>query len=236
MWDTKKTSELILLAQAGDAYAREELLSENVPLVKSLIKKFLGRGFDYDDLFQTGMIGLIKAIDGFNVEKGVRLSTYAVPLILGEVKKFVRDYNSVKIPRSIKELQQKIKAHQAKRLAQNEKEPTVEELSRELSCSREDVLVAIESMSACASLDEKNEDGLSILDVLEQKSDRASIFDRLALEQCLLTLDDRAKKVILMRFFREKTQTEVAKMLGISQVQVSRIESKAIETLRKKLK
>lgn len=236
MWETNKTSKLILLAQSGDALAREKLLNENVPLVKSLIKKFLGRGFDYDDLFQTGMIGLIKAIDGFNVEKGVRLSTYAVPLILGEVKKFVRDYNSVKIPRSIKELQQKIKAYQAKKLAQSEKEPTIEELSRELACNYEDVLVAVESMTACASLDEKNEDGLSILDIVEQKSDRASVFDRLALEQCLLTLDERAKKVILMRFFREKTQTEVAKMLGISQVQVSRIEAKAIESLRKKLK
>ena len=236
MWDSGRTSSLILLAQSGDACARETLLNENVPLVKSLIKKFLGRGFDYDDLFQTGMIGLIKAIDGFDVKKGVRLSTYAVPLILGEVKKFVRDYNSVKIPRSIKELQQKIKAYQAKRLALCEEEASVEEVSRALNASKEDVLVAIESMSACTSLDEKNEDGLSILDVLEQKSDRACIFDRLALEQSLLTLDERAKKVILMRFFREKTQTEVAKMLGISQVQVSRIEAKAIDSLRKKLK
>ncbi len=236
MWDSKRTNELILLAQGGDNYAREQLLAENVPLVKSLIKKFLGRGFDYDDLFQTGMIGLIKAIDGFDTQKGVRLSTYAVPLILGEVKKFVRDYNSVKIPRSIKELQQKIKAYQLSLISLGKDEPTIEQICKALCADKEDVLVAIESMASCASLDEKNEDGLSILDVLEQKNDRASIFDRLALEQCLATLDERAKKVILMRFFREKTQTEVAKMLGISQVQVSRIEAKAIESLRKKLK
>ncbi len=236
MWDSAQTNRLILLAQSGENSAREQLLAENVPLVKSLIKKFLGRGFDYDDLLQTGMIGLIKAIDGFDTSKGVRLSTYAVPLILGEVKKFVRDYNSVKIPRSIKELQQKIKTCQMIRISCGKEEPTVEELAKELCASKEDVLVAIESMSSCASLDEKNEDGLCILDVLEQKNDRACIFDRLALEQCLATLDERAKKVILMRFFREKTQTEVAKMLGISQVQVSRIESKAIDTLRKKLK
>ena len=187
-------------------------------------------------MFQTGMIGLIKAIDGFDTEKGVRLSTYAVPLILGEVKKFVRDYNTVKIPRSIKELQQKIRFYQQSRLSLSGCEPTLDELCRELCCPREDVLVAIESMNCCTSLDEKNEDGLSMHDVLEQRSDRTPVCDRVALQQCLSQLDARAKKVILMRFFREKTQTEVAKMLGISQVQVSRIEAKAIDSLRKKLK
>lgn len=236
MWDSGRTNELILLAQNGDSTSREKLLKENVPLVKSLVKKFLGRGLDYDDLYQTGMIGLIKAIDGFDTKKGVRLSTYAVPLILGEVKKLVRDYNTVKIPRSIKELQQKIRFYQAKTVSASGSEPSIEQICAELSCQREDVLVAIESMNCCASLDEKNDEGLSMLDVLEQKSDRAGVCDRVALAQSLDKLDARAKKVILMRFFREKTQTEVAKMLGISQVQVSRIEAKAIESLRKKLK
>lgn len=226
--------ELIKRARNGDKLARDKLADKNIPLVKSIAKKYLGRGIEYDDLMQTGLVGLIKAIDGFDVSRNVQFSTYAFPMVLGEIKKLVRDYNTVKIPRSIKELQQKVNYYSQQCQAESGTVPTVEQIAKKLNCKQEDVVIAIESQNCCSSLDEKTPDGLGIIDTVAAE-ERIKINDKLALYECLKRLDERSRKVILLRFFREKTQTDVANMLGISQVQVSRIESKALKTLKQKM-
>lgn len=237
-WDTEKTNQLIKLSKAGDAKAKEALVKENEPLVKSIVKRFLGRGADFDDLFQVGNIGLLKAISGFDEKFGVRFSTYAVPMIIGEVKRYIRDDNTVKMPRSLKELQQKIRFCRQKLSIQNGREPGIMEIAHELGCAEEDIILALESMNGCASLDEPCYDDASTskMDTLECETQKMPIWDKLALRQCLDQLDTRERQVILLRYYRDMTQTKVAQMFGISQVQVSRIESRAMEKLRRKLK
>jgi len=237
MWDTENTLSLIRQSQGGSLEARERLLNENAPLIKSIVKRYLGRGADFDDLFQLGNIGLLKAIQGFDASYNVRFSTYAVPLIIGEIKRYIRDNNTVKMPRSLKEMQTRLRyAHQTL-TAQLNREPHLSELMKEVNASREDVILALDSMNTCASLDEPaySDSDISLADTVEDKSRSASFIDKMALRECIGQLDERERKIILLRYYRNYTQTKIAEMLGISQVQISRIESRALEKLRKKM-
>ena len=236
-WDYEHTLKLIELSKAGDACARETLIKENAPLVKSIVKRFLGRGVDYEDLFQIGSIGLLKAISGFDASFNVRFSTYAVPMVTGELKRFIRDNTMVKMPRSLKELQQKIRYCRQSLTLKNGCEPRTEDIAKELNCSVEDIILALDSMNPCASLDEPvfDEAGTTQMDLLEDKRIRPLITDKLALRQCLHQLDDKEKKVIFLRYYKDFTQTRIAEIMGISQVQISRIESRTLEKLRRKL-
>ncbi len=236
-WQKENTNKLIELSQQGDISAREQLIKENAPLVKSIVKRYLNRGADFDDLYQVGLMGLLKAISGFNLNFEVRFSTYAVPMVNGEIKRFVRDNNAVKMPRSIKEMQQKIRYARQKLSLALSREPGAMEIAKEIGADIEDVLVALESMQVPSSLDEPvfDESGSTLQDIIEDKNEKASLTDKLALYQCLDQLDDREKKIILLRYFKDMTQTKIADIMGISQVQISRIESKVIEKLRRKL-
>ncbi|MBR6766141.1 MAG: SigB/SigF/SigG family RNA polymerase sigma factor [Clostridia bacterium] len=233
----KETLILIKEAQSGDENALAVLVSENAPLVKSIVKHYLSRGSDYDDLFQVGNLGLLKAIKGFDTAFDVRFSTYAVPMINGEVKRFVRDNNSVKMPRSLKELQQKIRYARQRLSLSLQEEPGAVDIAKEIGVPLEDVLFALESMQTPKSLDEPvfDEAGASLKDVIADKNDRATVCDKLALYQCLEQLEEREKKIILLRYFKDMTQTKIADIMGISQVQISRIESKVLEKLKRKL-
>ena len=236
-WEQENTKKLIILSQKGDIEARDKLIRENAPLVKSIVKRFLNRGVDYDDLFQVGTIGLLKAISGFDASFDVKFSTYAVPMICGEIKRFVRDNNTVKMPRSLKELQQKIRYARQKLSLSLSREPGAMEIAKEIGADIEDVLYALESMQAPSSLDEPvyDESESTLKDIIADKRDKASLIDKLSLYQCLDQLEEREKKIILLRYFKDMTQTKIADIMGISQVQISRIESKVIDKLRRKL-
>lgn len=236
-WEKEKTNRLISLSQKGDKLAREELIKENAPLVKSLVKRYLNRGSEFEDLYQVGLMGLLKAISGFDTGFDVCFSTYAVPMINGEIKRFVRDNNSVKMPRSLKELQQKIRYARQKLSLSLNREPGAKEISEEIGVPTEDVLFAIESMQSPQSLDEPvfDESGSTLKEIIEDKNNKTSINDKLALYQCLNQLEDREKKIIILRYFKDMTQTKTADIMGVSQVQISRIESRVLDKLRKKL-
>ena len=183
-------------------------------------------------------MGLLKAISGFNTQFDVRFSTYAVPMIHGEIKRFIRDNNPVKMPRSLKEMQQKIRYCHQQLCLKLGREPGTLEIAQELNCELEEVLFALESMNTCASLDEPSyeDGGATAMDLLEDKSERAAIWDRLALRQCLEQLEERERQIILLRYYKNYTQARIAQLMGISQVQISRIESRTLEKLRKKMK
>lgn len=236
-WDTEDTAELIALSQKGDVDARSKLVSENEPLVRSVVKHFIGRA-EYEDLMQVGNIGLLKAIAGFNASYNVRLSTYAVPLISGEVKRFVRDNGTVKMPRSLKDLQQKLRYARRTLAVEKGREASVEEIGERMGCDVETVLYVLESMNGTVSLDEPlSDDGeTTLIDTVEDRKRGVSTENKLALRQCLDQLEEKEKKVILLRYFKNFTQSRVADMLGVSQVQVSRIESKTLKKLQRKLK
>lgn len=236
-WETENTLINIKKAQQKDKNALENLIQENAPLVKSIIKHYLNRGAEYDDLFQVGNLGLIKAVYGFCPDFNVRFSTYAVPLINGEVKRYIRDNNSVKMPRSLKEMQQKIRYARQKLSVSLNREPGANDIAKEINASIEDVLLCLESMQTLKSIDEPvlNEDSLTLKEVLVDKKEKANLTDKLALYECIDQLEEREKKIILLRYFKNLTQTKTADIMGVSQVQISRIESKVLDKLKRKL-
>lgn len=235
----ENTTELILAAQEGDMEAREKLMQENSPLVRSIIKRYMGRMVEYDDLFQIGSVGLMKAIQGFDPGYGVRLSTYAVPLIHGELKRYIRDNNTVKLPRSLKEMQVKVKQCHEELCASLGREPGVQEIADAMGCELEDVLTALDSLRSPFSLDETVfEDGggtATYMEMLEDSTDNAPLPDLLTLKECISQLEPREQKILALRYFKNYTQTHIARLMGLSQVQISRLESKILKKLRVKM-
>lgn len=233
--------ELIRKSQAGDKDAREKLVLNNVGLVWSIVRRFINRGHEPDDLFQIGVIGLIKAIDKFDLSFEVKFSTYAVPMIMGEIKRFLRDDGIIKVSRSLKENAGKIKGAREKLTYQFGREPTIEEISDDLDLPREDVVMALESNTEVDSLNKTiyRGDGNSIylIDKLEDEAADESdlVIDKLDLKETIESLDEKDQKIILLRYFQDKTQTEIAEELGISQVQVSRLEKKILTKMREKM-
>lgn len=229
----------IALAQQNNKEIMEELVLNNSGLVWNIVKRFNGRGYEKEDLYQIGVMGLIKAIKRFDTNLDVQLSTYAVPYILGEIKRFIRDDGPIKISRSIKELNSKINELQNKNLKEAGQELSVKEVARKLNVSKEEVAVAIESARPLESINEEaynEENGESKISKISNKEDDVNkLINRLTINRLIQELDEREKKIIILRYFREKTQTEVANLLGISQVQVSRIEKKILNSMRTKI-
>jgi len=233
------TQLLIRRAQEGDKMAREQVINENVGLVWSIVRRFLGRGQEADDLFQIGVIGLMKAVDKFDLSFEVMFSTYAVPMISGEIKRYLRDNNSlIKMSRSIKENGWKIKAAQERLNFELGRDATLEELAAATELSMEDVVTALEAGSEIESIYKTVYQGdgneIYLVDrIREEKNDAESLIDRMTGEQLLESLTKEERLLITSRYFDDKTQVETAKLLGISQVQVSRLEKKILLKMRK---
>ena len=228
-------------AQEGDKFEMDRLIRENNGLIWSIVKRFMNRGYEVEDLYQIGCMGFIKSIKRFDTNFEVKLSTYSVPYILGEIKRFIRDDGPIKVSRSIKELNTKINELKRHYLL-NGKEITLEQICRELKIQKEDAIIAMESTNAVESMDAaanaENKDGkqMTVFDKISTgKNEEEMITNRMVVNQLINELQDRDKEIILLRFFKEKTQTEVAKILGISQVQVSRIERKVLNEMKSKL-
>lgn len=233
MIDSIETSELVRLAQNGDDIAKEKLISFNAPLIKSIVKRYLNKGIEYDDLYQLGAMGFVKAINNFNTEFNVKFTTYAVPMIAGEIKRFLRDDGSIKVSRSIKHTWIKIKNYVNDYQQEHGKTPSIENISSALEISKNDLILAMEASSVPLSLNEASgEDDLSLIDKVSDNFSVDKFFDKLTMREMINNLSAREKQIIIMRYYLDKTQAEIAKELGVSQVQVSRIENKVLKDLR----
>lgn len=235
-----ETMQLIEQAHKGDKTARDRLVMENVGLVWSIVRRFTGRGCELEDLFQIGSIGLIKAIDKFDTSYEVRFSTYAVPMITGEIKRFLRDDGMIKVSRSIKEMGARVSAARESLSGLFGREPTIEELAGELGASREEVAASLEAGAQVESIyapsGSGEENNLSLLDKLAQeKEENEDLLNRLVLGELLKTLDKKEREIIVRRYFYNQTQSQIARILGISQVQVSRMEKRILKDMRERL-
>lgn len=237
MLSHEETLRLISSAQSGDENAKEKLLYHNYPLIKSLVRRYLSKGVEYDDLFQLGSLGFLKATKGFDPSFGVMFSTYAVPMILGEIKRYMRDDGNIKISRSIKVLYYKIAKFSDEYKKANQQDPTIETIATALECEQADVVLAVESARGTLSLfdkpDSSSGNSRMYIDKIEGKQSPDKILNKIALKDAIKTLDEREQKILLLRYFRDKTQGEIAIYFGVSQVQISRIESKIMQKLRK---
>ncbi len=226
-------------AQGGDTALLEKLVTQNSGLVWNIVRRFNYRGYELEDLYQIGVIGLIKAIKRFDSEFEVQLSTYAVPYILGEIKRFIRDDGPIKVSRSLKELGMKIREVQKEHIRKTGQEIGIIEIAKSLNTSKEEVALALDSMNPVESIYAEKDDsekGLTLLDSLSSKQDEAEdIANQIALKEVINTLEEKEKQIILLRYYKQKTQTQVAKIIGISQVQVSRIEKKVLQAMKLKL-
>lgn len=234
----KEKMELLRKIREGDKNARNELINGNLRLVLSVIQRFTNRGENLDDLFQVGCIGLIKAIDNFDINQNVRFSTYAVPMIIGEIRRYLRDNNSVRVSRSLRDTAYHAMQIKERLTNENQKEPTVEEIAKEMKIKKEEVVMALEAIVEPVSLYEPlYNDGGDTIYVMDQVGDSNSDdnwIDEIVFKQSIEKLSDREKKILSMRFMQGKTQTEVAKEIGISQAQVSRLEKSAINNIKNK--
>lgn len=229
----------IKLAQEGKKEAMEELVKNNSGLVWNIVKRFTGRGIEAEDLYQIGTIGLIKAIKRFDIELEVQLSTYAVPYILGEIKRFIRDDGILKVSRQTKELAIKIKTMQRDYLNRKGEDISISELSKKLQVSKEEIAAAIDSTNPVDSIysnENTSDDNRMLIEKISTDKDEYSeLLNNITLKEIINKLDERERKIILLRFYKEQTQTQVGKILGITQVQVSRIEKKVLEKMKNKL-
>lgn len=227
---------LIKQAQSGNNTAREELINGSLRLVLSVIQRFTARGENLDDLFQVGCIGLIKAIDNFNTDLPVKFSTYAVPMIIGEIRRYLRDNNSVRVSRSIKDTAYRAMQVKEKLMAEHQEEPSISEIAKELNMSESEVVIALESIVSPMSLyDPVYSDGTDTIFVLDQVGDHnddKNWLDEIALKEAIKNLNVREKHILNLRFMQGKTQMEVSREIGISQAQVSRLEKCAIDKIK----
>lgn len=234
-------SEDIVKAQQGDQKAMTDLIEKNKGLIWSIVKRFRDRGYELEDLYQIGVMGFIKSIKRFDSNFDVRLSTYAVPYILGEIKRYLRDDGPIKVSRSIKEMGIKALEIKNEYYQKTGQEIRIEELAEKLNTSKEEIALALEAFKPINSIeeqlyDEKEEGGVTLLDRMASNIDEMAIVtNKLCLEQVLENLKEQEKQVILLRYYKGKTQSEIAKILGITQVQVSRIEKRSLEHMRVKL-
>lgn len=238
-FNSEKTIELIKKAQKGDKEAQSILVKENLGLVKSLITRFDNRGYDRDDIYQLGCIGLIKAIDKFDTTYGVRFSTYAVPMIIGEIKRFLRDDGIIKVSRSLKQTATKVKITKEALFKKLGRDPTIQEISKEIKIPKEDIIFALESNMHPDYLYDviHQDDGspIHLIDKISQDNsdNHESLINQIALKEALNKLKPRERQIIILRYFQDKTQSDIAEKLGISQVQVSRIEKKVLKIMKK---
>lgn len=234
-----ETIKLLKQAKRGSQEAREKLVNHNLRLVFNLIQRFEGRGYDLEDLFQIGTIGLLKAVDRFDPQYQVKFSTYAVPMIIGEIRRFLRDDSLVKVSRTAKDMAYRVNRAREELSKRNGREPTVGEIADQLGVKREDIVSALEAVkhpeSVHDTLYQDEGDPIYILDQLRHDGCENQLLENLAVRQVLEKLPPRYKEIILLRFFYDKTQAEVARIVGLSQVQISRLERRALEALRESL-
>lgn len=237
----EEKEELLIKIKSGNQEARENFIKGNLRLVLSVIKRFYGRGENMDDLFQVGCVGLIKAIDNFDLNQNVQFSTYAVPMIIGEIKRYLRDNNSIRVSRSVRDLAYRALAVKEKVLKEKGKEPTIAEVAKELGVNEEEIIISMDAIQEPISLQEPiygdNTDNIYVMD---QISDKKNIDDNwansIAISQAIKKLNEKEKMIINKRFFEGRTQMEVADEIGISQAQVSRLEKSAIEHIKRNYK
>lgn len=235
-----ETQQLLLKAKAGDKQAREELIAGNLRLVLSVIQRFANRGENADDLFQVGCIGLIKAIDNFNTDLDVRFSTYGVPMIVGEIRRYLRDNSTMRVSRAMRDTAYKVLQAKEAYMAEHQREPTVDEIARMLELKREDVVFALDAIVDPVSLYEPvysdSGDTICVMDqVRDSKNTDENWLEQIALREAIAKLSDREKRILSLRFFQGKTQMEVSTEVGISQAQVSRLEKNALRQIKKDL-
>ena len=236
-----ETAVLIRRAQAGEKEAREVLIEQNLGLVHHIVKRFAGRGYEMEDLFQIGVIGLMKAVDKFNVAFEVKFSTYAVPLITGEIKRFIRDDGMIKVSRTLKENGIRAKYAREKLSKEYGREPLLKEVAAEAALTEEEVILSMEANvqveSIYRSVYQNDGSEICMVDQLadEGKNEQERLLNQLVIHQLLTGLSEKEKQLIVLRYYQEKTQTEVAKLLGISQVQVSRLEKRILLGMREKI-
>lgn len=239
MLDYESTLKLIVEAQSGNTNSLQILLEENSPLIKCIIKRYIGKGIEYDDLFQLGSMGFIKAVKNFDTNFNVKFSTYVVPMVIGEIKRFMRDDGSIKVSRSIKSLNLQINKFVEKFLKEHGEKPTLNEIAKEFKIEQQEVVFVMDSARMPISLytpfEEDESKGLLMIDRFNQDNSSDEMFNNLALKEALSNLEERDKQIIFLRYFRDKTQSEIAKELNISQVQVSRLEMKILEKMKNKL-
>ncbi len=228
----------IVKAQEGDKSAMEKLITDNNGLIWSIVKRFKNRGYEVEDLYQIAVMGFMKSIKKFDTSFDVKLSTYAVPYILGEVRRYTQTDGPIKISRSIKELLYKISELEKEYLKKG-KEATIDDFVKEIGASKEDVIIALESKSPVNSIYENefnNDEGVSIVDKISTGIDEQNLItDKIAITDLINNLEEKEKQVILLRYYRGKTQTEVANMMGVNQVQISRIERRVLDMMKRKL-
>lgn len=234
----EEKKELFLKIKAGDSGAREKFVHGNLRLVLSVIQRFSNRGENPDDLFQVGCIGLIKAIDNFDLSQNVQFSTYAVPMIIGEIRRYLRDNNSIRVSRSLKDIAYKALQVKERLVNQNSREPTISEIAKELNLPKKDVVFALDAISDPVSLFEPvYHDGGEAIYVMDQvkdeKNNDESWIENISINEAMKHLDQREKHILSLRFFHGRTQMEVANEIGISQAQVSRLEKSALKQMRK---
>ncbi len=228
--------ELIRLAQTGDKLAAEQLVTENAGLIWSVAKRFVGRGTDTEDLYQLGCLGFLKAVDGFDLEYGTQFSTYAVPKISGEIRRFLRDDGAVKVSRSIKEQAATIKSARNQLTGALGREPTITEISQQTGFSPEEIALAETATAATESIQRQSgEDGFTLENVLTDTESEEKLVEKISLRQAIERLPEQEKMVVMLRYFHGLTQERVARVICVSQVQVSRIEKKALGNLKKLL-
>ena len=228
-----RTAELIHKAKEGDKQAAESLILENSGLIWSIARRYMGRGVETDDLYQLGCLGFLKAIDGFDLEFGTQFSTYAVPKISGEIRRFLRDDGAVKVSRGLKEQSAAIKGMRSKLTSLFGREPTIQEIADQLGLTPEEIAIAETATAATESIQQENgEDGFTLENVLTDTESEEKMVERIAVRQVVESLPEREKMVIQLRYYHGLTQQRVAKVMNVSQVQVSRIEKKALEKLR----
>ncbi|ADL04158.1 RNA polymerase, sigma 28 subunit, FliA/WhiG subfamily [[Clostridium] saccharolyticum WM1] len=235
-----ETMRLIQMAHEGDKAARDQLVTDNFGLVWSIVRRFTGRGYEAEDLFQIGSIGLMKAIDKFDLSYEVKFSTYAVPMITGEIKRFLRDDGMIKVSRSIKEMGLKVKNVREELIYRLGREPTVEEIAGEIGASKEEVAASIEAGAEVESLyrsvNKNDENSILLIDKIEEESSaQEELLNRMVLRELLTALSDKDREIIIRRYYYNETQSQIAAKLGISQVQVSRLEKKILKQMREKL-
>ena len=236
----EETLALLRRAKAGDQDARQQLIEGNLRLVLSVIQRFSSRGENADDLFQVGCVGLIKAIDNFDINQPVRFSTYGVPMIIGEIRRYLRDNSAIRVSRSMRDTAYRVLQVRDRLLAENQREPSVEQIAKELDLPREEVVFAMDAIVDPVSLYEPvysdSGDAVCVMDqVRDTKNTDEDWTDRIALKEALKRLDPRERRILSLRFYEGKTQMEVSAEVGISQAQVSRLEKGAINTIRKHL-
>ena len=239
MLDDKSTIEYIRQAKTGDASAKEMLIEHNVSLVKCIVKRYLGKGVDYDDLFQIACMGLLKAISGFDERFGVKFSPYAVPMIAGEIKRFMRDDGSVKVSRAMKQTAKEMNLFVEEYSIKNGKQPSVATIAEKFGLDEAETVFVMGSSKMPVSLyggaDYKDGKQRELIETLPAQDNQEEWLDKMLLHGAIERLPEREKKIIVLRYFRDMTQSEVAEQIGVSQVQVSRIENKIIKEFREKL-